>query len=139
VVEDEPTVAQLIVDVLKEEGHHAEAVLDSQEGLTLLSRSRYDLVICDVRMPRLDGPAFYDALVRAGSPIRDKILFTTGDMLAPRTTQFLEPNGLPYLAKPFLVEELKLAVNRLLVDGRKRAAKDQVGGAAKGRIASPRT
>jgi len=88
VVEDEPTVAQLIVDVLKEEGHHAEAVLDSQEGLTLLSRSRYDLVICDVRMPRLDGPAFHDALVRTGSPIRDKILFTTGDMLAPRTSSF---------------------------------------------------
>jgi signal transduction histidine kinase/CheY-like chemotaxis protein len=139
VVEDEPTVAQLIVDVLKEEGHRAEAVLDSQEGLTLLSRNQYDLVICDVRMPRLDGPAFYDALVRAGSPIRDKILFTTGDMLAPRTIQFLEPNGLPYLAKPFLVEELKLAVNRLLADGRKRTAKDHVAGAAKGRIASPRT
>jgi signal transduction histidine kinase/CheY-like chemotaxis protein len=139
VVEDEPTVAQLIVDVLKEEGHRAEAVLDSQEGLTLLSRNEYDLVICDVRMPRLDGPAFYDALVRTGSPVRDKILFTTGDMLAPRTIQFLEPNGLPYLAKPFLVEELKLAVNRLLGEGRKRVAKDQVAGAAKGRSASPRT
>jgi signal transduction histidine kinase/CheY-like chemotaxis protein len=139
VVEDEPTVAQLIVDVLREEGHHAEAVLDSQEGLTLLSRSRYDLVICDVRMPRLDGPAFYDALVRTGSPIRDRILFTTGDMLAPRTIQFLEPNGLPYLAKPFLVEELKLAVNRLLVDGHKRAAKDHAADATKARMASPGT
>jgi signal transduction histidine kinase/CheY-like chemotaxis protein len=139
VVEDEPTVAQLIVDVLKEEGHRAEAVLDSQEGLTLLSRNQYDLVICDVRMPRLDGPAFYDALVRTGSPVRDRILFTTGDMLAPRTIQFLEPNGLPYLAKPFLVEELKLAVNRLLADGRKRAARDQVAGAAKGRTAIPRS
>ena len=139
VVEDEPTVAQLIVDVLREEGHHAEAVLDSQDGLTRISRNPYDLVICDLRMPRLDGPAFYDALVRSGSPVRDKILFTTGDTLAPRTIEFLEPNGLPYLAKPFLVEELKLAVNRLLVTGPKRAAPDQVAGAAKDRIASPRT
>ena len=90
VVEDEPTVAQLIVDVLREEGHHVEAVLDSQEGLTRLSRSPYDLVICDLRMPRLDGPAFYEALVRAGSPIRNRILFITGDTLAPRTLEFLE-------------------------------------------------
>ncbi len=60
-------------------------------------------------------------------------------MLAPRTIQFLEPNGLPYLAKPFLVEELKLAVNRLLADGRKRAAKDRVASAAKNRIASAGT
>lgn len=114
VVEDEPTVAQLIVDVLREEGHEVEAVLDSQEGLTRLSRGRYDLVICDLRMPRLDGPAFYDALVRAGSPVQNRIIFITGDTLAPRTQEFLEPRGLPYLAKPFLVEELKLAVNRLL-------------------------
>jgi signal transduction histidine kinase/ActR/RegA family two-component response regulator len=118
VVEDEPTVAQLIVDVLVEEGHHAEAALDSQDGLTRLSRNHFDLVICDLRMPRLDGPAFYDALVRSGSPARDKILFITGDTLARRTVEFLEPNDFPYLAKPFLVEELKLSVNRMLAAGR---------------------
>ncbi len=114
VVEDEPTVAQLIADVLREEGHQVEAVMDSQEGLNCIARTRYDLVICDLRMPRLDGPAFYEALVRAGSPVQHKIMFITGDTLAPRTLEFLEPHGLPYLAKPFLVEELKLAVSRML-------------------------
>jgi two-component system, cell cycle sensor histidine kinase and response regulator CckA len=118
VVEDEPTVAQLIVDVLAEEGHHTEFALDSQDGLTRLARGQFDLVICDLRMPRLDGPAFYDALVRAGSPVRDRILFITGDTLARRTVEFLEPNDFPYLAKPFLVEELKLSVNRLLGAGK---------------------
>jgi len=120
VVEDEPTVAQLIVDVLREEGHHVDAVLDSQEGLARLTRGEYDLVICDLRMPRLDGPAFYDALVRAGSPMKDKIIFITGDTLAPRTLRFLESKNLPYLAKPFLVEELKLAVRGLLSGNRKQ-------------------
>jgi two-component system NtrC family sensor kinase len=136
VVEDEPTVAQLVVDVLREEGHHAEAVLDSQEGLTRLSRSHYDLVICDLRMPRLDGPAFHEALVRAGSPIRNRIIFITGDMLAPRTLEFLEQKGLPYLAKPFLVEELKLAVNRVLADGQKPAPKPQAPRTARSRTVS---
>ena len=65
-------------------------------------------------MPRLDGPAFYEALIRAGSPVQNQLLFVTGDTLAPRTMQFLEKSKLPYLAKPFLVEELKLAVNRRL-------------------------
>jgi two-component system, NtrC family, sensor kinase len=114
VVEDEPSVAQLIVDVLREEGHQVEAVLESQEGLARLSRAHYDLVVCDLRMPRLDGRAFHEALIRAGSPVQDRILFVTGDTLAPRTMQFLEKSKLPYLAKPFLVEELKLAVNRRL-------------------------
>ena len=114
VVEDESTVAQLIVDVLREEGHQVEAAADSQDGLTRISRNRYDLVICDLRMPRLDGPGFYEALVSAGSRMQSRILFITGDTLAPRTLEFLEPRSLPYLAKPFLVEELMLAVNRML-------------------------
>jgi len=114
VVEDEATVAQLIVDVLQEEGHEPEAAFDSQDGLTRIARTHYDLVICDLRMPRLDGPAFYDSLVSAGYPIQDRIVFITGDTLASRSLEFLESHHLPYLAKPFLVEELKLAVNRVL-------------------------
>jgi PAS domain S-box-containing protein len=114
VVEDEPTVAQLIVDVLKEEGHRVEALLDSKEALRRMSTHSYDLLICDLRMPGLDGPAFYHSLERTNSPMRDRVLFVTGDTLGQRTLEFLLPRKLPYLAKPFLVEELQLAVNELL-------------------------
>lgn len=114
VVEDEPTVAQLVADVLREDGHDVEAVTDSQEGLRRVSRSRYDLIICDLRMPRLDGPAFYDALVRARSTARHRMLFITGDTLGPHTIDFLTSHQLQFLTKPFLVEELKLAVYRVL-------------------------
>jgi signal transduction histidine kinase/CheY-like chemotaxis protein len=123
VVEDEPTVAQLIVDVLGEDGHQVEAVLDSQEGLEWLSQNIYDLVICDLRMPRIDGRAFHQALVRSGNPAQDRMMFVTGDTLSPRTLEFLERHQLPYLAKPFLVQELKSIVNRILerLAGEKRA------------------
>jgi CheY-like chemotaxis protein len=114
VVEDEATVAQLIVDILQEEGHYAEAVLDSEEGLTRLSHGAYDLVICDFRMSNIDGRAFHEALAHSGSPMQNKLIFVTGDTLAPGTLEFLEANRLPYLAKPFRVEELVLAVNRQL-------------------------
>jgi signal transduction histidine kinase/CheY-like chemotaxis protein len=129
-IEDEPTVAQLIVDVLREEGHQVDAVLDSQEGLRRLSRNRYDLIVCDLRMPHFDGQSVYRSLQRAGSPLVDRILFVTGDVLAAQTREFLEPNRLPYLAKPFLVEELKLAVNRLLDPARENEPKAEVASAA---------
>jgi signal transduction histidine kinase/CheY-like chemotaxis protein len=113
-VEDEPTVAQLIVDVLREQGHQVDAVLDGQDALRRLTRAQYDLIICDLRMPHFDGQAVYQSLLRTGSPLLKRILFITGDVIAPQTREFLEPNHLPYLAKPFLVEELQMAVNRLL-------------------------
>ena len=121
VVEDEPTVAQLIADVLRDEGHRVDTVLDSREGLDRLSREEYDLVICDLRMPYVDGRAFYRALVRFGSPLQHRIVFVTGDTLTPHTLEFLDSTGLPYVAKPFLVEELKLAVQRAFGAGEARA------------------
>lgn len=130
-IEDEPSVAQLIGDVLREDGHHVEAVLEGPEGLRRLSRNPYDLIICDLRIPHLDGPAIYRSLRRAGSPLAERILFITGDVLAAQTREFLEPNQLPYLAKPFLIEELKLAVHRLLDQlGHEKKGKTDLAGSA---------
>lgn len=114
VVEDEPTVAELIGDVMTEEGYEVETLLDSREALGKLEDEKYSLVICDLKMPYLDGPGLYRALVRREHPARHKLLFVTGDTMAPRTLEFLKSSGLPYLAKPFLVEELKEAVNQAL-------------------------
>ena len=114
VVEDEPTVAQLIADVLSEEGHVVDRILDSREGLGMVRARRYDLVICDLRMPHLDGRAFYRQLAQDENPLQHRLIFVTGDILAPRTVDFLRRCGLPYLAKPFLVEELKDIVARSL-------------------------
>ena len=77
VVEDEPTVAGLITDVLSEEGYAIDTVLDSREALELTRTQTYDLVICDLRMPHLDGRGFYGELVRQDSPLTSRLLFVT--------------------------------------------------------------
>jgi len=122
VVEDEPTVAHLIADVLIEEGHKVEIVLDGRDGLDRAAAGNYALIICDLRMPHLDGRAIYRELVAQGSPMRHRLMFVTGDTLAARTLEFLEKSGLPFLAKPFLVEELKAVVERALVSAEQSSA-----------------
>ncbi len=114
VVEDEPTVAQLIHDVMAEDGHHVEIFDDSQRALqrVLQAQPPIDLIICDLKMPRLDGQAFYRALAERMHLASQRLLFVTGDTLSPRTQAFLESSQVPFLAKPFLVEELKLAVEQ---------------------------
>jgi len=114
VVEDEPAVARLIADVLAEEGHRAEVVLDSREGLALMAGKSYGLVICDLRMPYLSGRDLFQELLRRGHPLRRRFIFVTGDVLSPHVAEFLETSGAPYLAKPFFIEELKEVVHRAL-------------------------
>jgi signal transduction histidine kinase/CheY-like chemotaxis protein len=115
VVEDEPTVSQLISDVMSEMGHRVDTLLDSREVFDRLKDGKYDLIICDLRMPHLDGPGLYRELVRRRSPFQHKLLFVTGDTMGPRSLEFLNSNAVPYLAKPFLVEELKEAVRKALI------------------------
>jgi PAS domain S-box-containing protein len=131
VVEDEPTVAQLIADVLTDEGHHVSTLLDSREALVRLEETNYGLIICDLKMPHVDGPGIYRALVQRGNPLQHKILFVTGDTLSPRTTEFLKSSGLPFLAKPFLVEELNEAVRQALAAA---SASDETSAVKIGRV-----
>jgi two-component system NtrC family sensor kinase len=114
VVEDEPTVLQLIADVLSEQGHRVDMLLDSRKALDRLKKNSYDLIICDLRMPHLDGAGLYREMVSRQNPLQHRLLFVTGDTMSPRTLEFLNSSGLPYLAKPFLVEELKEAVRSAL-------------------------
>jgi two-component system NtrC family sensor kinase len=114
IVEDEPTVAELIADVMSEEGHLVDTILDSRAALAKMEEKNYSLVICDLKMPHVDGPGLYRALVRGENPMQHKVLFVTGDTMGPRTLEFLRSSGLPYLAKPFLVDELKQAVRQAL-------------------------
>lgn len=118
IVEDEPTVAQLIADVLQDGGFHVEVVTEGRRAPERAAASEFDMVICDVRMPGLDGPHFYRSLALAGNPLKDRFLFVTGDALAAQTKEFLEKNGLPYVAKPFRVEELMEKVERVLSESK---------------------
>jgi PAS domain S-box-containing protein len=114
VVEDEPTVARLIADVLADEGMQVEVLLDGRSALDRVAAKDYDLVICDMKMPGLDGQAFYTHLVTTGNPLQNTFLFVTGDAIAAHTHEFLERNDVPYVAKPFRVEELTEKVHRVL-------------------------
>ncbi len=114
VLEEEPTVARLIADVLEDEGLRVDVLLDPREALDRTAREGYALAICDMKMPELDGEHFYQALTLAQNPLRERFLFVTGDVLAAHTREFLERNHLPHVAKPFRVEELTEKIRSVL-------------------------
>ncbi len=114
VVEDEPTVGGLIADVLRDEGMRVDVLRDGHAALARAEYETYDLVICDLKMPGMDGKKFFHSLWQRHNPLQEHVLFVTGDVVAPGTQEFLERHGLPYVAKPFRVEELSRAVREML-------------------------
>ncbi|MGH9803921.1 MAG: response regulator, partial [Candidatus Acidiferrales bacterium] len=104
----------LIADALEQEGYEVRVHTESQRALSEALAERFDLAVLDVRMPGLDGQAFYRILRHQGSPLADRLLFTTGDTLARETAEFLEEIRLPFLPKPFHVEELQDRVRAAL-------------------------
>jgi len=127
VVDDEPEVAEMLVDMLVAEGHHVEAVLDGARALDKLQEQTYDLILSDLRMPELDGPGLYRELERRDPRLCRRFIFLTGDTLSPAITQFLEATGTPSLSKPFTPDKVRSVVQRALRGLRSRDLRNATG------------
>ncbi len=107
VVEDEPVVRGLIVEVLGELGYAAIEAEDGPSGLAILqSQQRIDLLVTDIGLPGLNGRQVADG-ARVTRPDL-KILFMTGYAEnAALATGFLEP-GMAMITKPFAMEASRI-------------------------------
>jgi len=115
VVEDEALIAALIRRVLEPAGHELLTAADGEQGLAALAQAcaqghAPDLIVADLKMPKLDGPGFYARVVRDYPALAQRFLFITGDTIRPESQTFLQSTRLPYLRKPFTVQELQEAV-----------------------------
>ncbi|HVS65966.1 MAG TPA: response regulator transcription factor [Thermoanaerobaculia bacterium] len=112
VVEDEPHLAEGIVDNLEAEGYEAVIARDGAEGLKRLLTRRFDLGILDVMLPELDGFAVCRMAREQG--VGTPILFLTARGGVDDRLRGLRSGGDDYLAKPFHLEELMLRVKAIL-------------------------
>jgi signal transduction histidine kinase len=106
VVEDETALANAVTDALGDAGYVVARAADGEEALAEVSARQFDLVICDLKMPRLDGKAFHRALARARPSLVKRVIFVTGDVAGTDAEQFLEESGCRWLAKPFRLADL---------------------------------
>lgn len=113
VVEDEPDVRMLVVDVLKELGYRVQVACDSHEALPLLQGTEpVDLLVTDVGLPGLNGRQLAE-VARQHRPGL-KVLFMTGYAREAEVRgDFLDP-GMDLLTKPFSIDELAQRVRQLI-------------------------
>jgi CheY-like chemotaxis protein len=84
--------------------------------LAQLEAQTYDLLLCDLRMPDLDGPGLYQALRQQHPYLLQRIIFLTGDILSPDVRTFLEQAAVPRLTKPCRAAEVRRLVAQVLQD-----------------------
>ncbi len=112
--DDEPKLAEAVAAALTEEGFVVERAADGQAAIELTRAQPFDLVICDLRMPRLDGPAFYRALAASLPGLAARVIFVTGDVAGTDAERFLEESGCRWLTKPFRLADLLRAAREVL-------------------------
>jgi two-component system NtrC family sensor kinase len=113
IVDDEPEVAELIDDMLQYAGHRTMLAASGNEALTLLQQHGFDIILSDLQMPDLNGPALYARLQQQYPQMTGRIAFITGDALGARAGQFLQDSGCLYLEKPFTPAELATLIATL--------------------------
>jgi len=114
VVEDEPSVLDLIVTMLKEHGWAVDVASGGRAGLESVTSRTYDLIISDMRMPEGGGQEFYTRVREHAPALARRFIFITGDTANVEAWDFLEGAGVPVIEKPFPSSVLEDAVTRVM-------------------------
>ena len=114
VVEDEPTVAQMMADVLEADGHEVETAANGLLALDKIESRAYDLIISDLRMPELDGVGLYREIKRRQPALLSRFFFVSGTADQPEYRRFLAESAVPILAKPFVLADLQQLTQKVL-------------------------
>src|SRR5262245_42206708 len=110
-VDDEPDIELLTGEALRDAGHHVTAVKDGAEALELVRVRAFDLMICDIRLPKLDGLTLFRQ-TRQQSPDTTVILMTAFAAVQDAVAAVKE-GAHDYLTKPFEIDEITLRVKRI--------------------------
>jgi signal transduction histidine kinase len=114
VVEDEAALGAAVAEALRDAGFAVERAADGLEALERVRQQPFDLIVCDLKMPRLDGAAFYHELAAQQPGMTQRILFVTGDVAGTDAERFLEDSGCRWLAKPFRLRDLLRTASEMI-------------------------
>jgi signal transduction histidine kinase len=114
VIDDEAAILQLVAESLRRTGFHVDTVADGRIALQRLKNDKYDVTLCDWKMPGLNGQDVYEQLQTFNPDLCKRMIFITGDVINERMREFLQSQERPCLSKPFVIGDLRAAIRTVL-------------------------
>ncbi len=110
VIDDEENMRHMLTAMLKKSGYVVDTAADGLEGLSMIDKERYDFILCDIKMPKMNGMDFL-------KKTRDKIGSTTVIMMSAYGTidtaiEAMKEGAYDYISKPFKADEVFLALKK---------------------------
>ncbi len=106
VIEDEQALNEAVAAALADEGFHVDRAANGEEALARLHEAHYDVVICDLKMPKVDGMMFFREVSKTMPQVARRLVFVTGDVAGTEAERFLEESGCRWVPKPFRLRDL---------------------------------
>jgi two-component system NtrC family sensor kinase len=114
ILDDERILGEMLTEMLTERGHSVACFHAPAEALAALETQAYEVILSDIKMPGMSGMEFYERVAARDPAQAERILFVTGDVLAPQTQAFFARTGCLYIIKPFQSEALSAQIATLL-------------------------
>lgn len=112
VVDDDRNICEAIADYLRSLGHRTETALTCVDAIQRVSEYHFDVVVCDVNLPDLDG---FHLLTHCQDNCRDTaVIMLTGFGTIESAVEAIRDGAFDYLTKPVIDDELNLAIQRAL-------------------------
>ena len=109
-LEDDQTLTTMIKEFLESHFYKVVAVSNGAEGVRSLLKDEFDIIICDIVMPKLPGDMFYFAVKKTKPHLCRRFVFITGYADNSKINDFITEVKGTMLAKPFEMDELLEAV-----------------------------
>ena len=115
VVEDEKAVLDLIVEILKLDGHEVYRAFDGHHGLQMIEETDFDVVITDFRMPQMTGLELFREAKKCKPGIEKRFVFISGEVDEHEQRSISRETGARFISKPFHIKEIQGTVDELLL------------------------
>lgn len=112
IIDDERSIRNVLKDILGNEGFKVDEASDGEEGLQKFKQNVYDLILCDIKMPKLDGLDFLDAVVAANS--ETPVIMISGHGNIETAVDAVKKGAYDYISKPPDLNRLLITIRNAL-------------------------